>query len=489
MMPFQFVNNSIIDKQARKLIRSHVMKGKNVGKTRIPKRKYPKLTAKELAPTTGSQGNANDNNKPLALALPLSQSNDSIVALTRRVGNDSDLLYFPSSLTPQSMFQLNQLFFYFLDVICPPEFCTPTAVSGWIWFQLIFRDEAYFHCTIAVSSACAAFLTAEAEQSPIALYHLSKTFRLINKKLSSDEALSDSTIAVVTAITIYDRLYGNPQKAMIHLNGASRMIDLRGGISALAKRNFVIAEKTFRADLELAFHCGSKPKFCAQDVPRHLLLIDPSGPRQNKGTEPILYQSVCVKLRDVIVDTLELSHILQEQENRTPKLDMLAFQSTIINLGYQLIEIDLTHHSSDVSISIDNLVHLALISFLITLWVGIGRKLISFPFVAESFRLAARTIRKEGQFRPGILLWVLFMGKLAVFTQDDDLWLIPTMKKLTAELELRTWHEAKQVLHQFPWVKTLHNREGKIFWNYALAQSHYLEPAAAAFDFTKSSLL
>jgi hypothetical protein len=38
-MSFQFVENGKIDGAARKLIRSHVMKGKNVGKVRAPRRR------------------------------------------------------------------------------------------------------------------------------------------------------------------------------------------------------------------------------------------------------------------------------------------------------------------------------------------------------------------------------------------------------------------------------------------------------------------
>ena len=38
-MSFQFVENGKIDGAARKLIRSHVMKGKNVGKVRPPRRR------------------------------------------------------------------------------------------------------------------------------------------------------------------------------------------------------------------------------------------------------------------------------------------------------------------------------------------------------------------------------------------------------------------------------------------------------------------
>ena len=61
--------------------------------------------------------------------------------------------------------------------------------------------------------------------SPVALAHMSE---------------------VVASINVYDRLYGDPRKAMIHLNGLAKMITLTGGIGELAKRNIIIAEKVFR---------------------------------------------------------------------------------------------------------------------------------------------------------------------------------------------------------------------------------------------------
>jgi hypothetical protein len=103
-----------------------------------------------------------------------------------------------------------------------------------------------FHCTIAMASACAAFITGDSNHSPVALYHMSQAYRLVNQNLSGNEPFPDTTIAVVAAINIYDRLYGDPQKAMIHLEGFTRMIAMRGGIRELAKRNFIIAEKAFR---------------------------------------------------------------------------------------------------------------------------------------------------------------------------------------------------------------------------------------------------
>lgn len=97
-----------------------------------------------------------------------------------------------------------------------------------------------------MASACAAFITEDSNHSLVALYHMSQAYRLINQDLSSSEAFSDTTIAVVAAINLYDRLYGDPQKAMIHLEGVTRMIAIRGGIRELAKRSFIIAEKAFR---------------------------------------------------------------------------------------------------------------------------------------------------------------------------------------------------------------------------------------------------
>lgn len=75
---------------------------------------------------------------------------------------------------------------------------------------------------------------------------MSQSFRLINEHLSSNKVLSDTTIAVVTSMTVYDRLYRHPEKATVHLDGVSRMIALRGGITELVKRNPVIAQKVFR---------------------------------------------------------------------------------------------------------------------------------------------------------------------------------------------------------------------------------------------------
>jgi hypothetical protein len=75
--------------------------------------------------------------------------------------------------------------------------------------------------------------------------HVSNTLRLVNKKLSGGEALSDSTFAVVICMCIYERLRGEYDKGLVHLKGLQRMVELRGGISQLTS-NSSLVQKIFR---------------------------------------------------------------------------------------------------------------------------------------------------------------------------------------------------------------------------------------------------
>ncbi|KAI0456904.1 hypothetical protein F5B21DRAFT_466094 [Xylaria acuta] len=471
-MSFHFVDNSNINSKARKTIRSHVMKGKNCGKTRAKKEKQYKPTTEKSTITCRTSALSTDET-PITTLHNLA-GRDSLLTVTRQVANDPGLLS-STTISPQAMLHLRQLSNFILDVMSPPEFCQFTGVTEWMWFQLTFYNEAYFHCTVAIASACAAFLTGDSYHSPLALYHMSRAYRLINQKLSSNEPLSDTTVAVVASINIYDRLYGDPQKAMVHLNGVTRMVALRGGIGELAKRNFIIAEKVFRSDIELALHCASNPKFSSEDVPYHLILMhswDRLEPRRLEEAnlfESVLYQSVCADLREVVLDFLRLSHILN-QASRAHKLDPAAYQSTLVYVGYRLLETKCLPRDSETNTNFDILVRLAMVGFHNTFCFGLDRKLIIFPLVIEQFTSVAQTIRENDRSRQMVVFWALLMGKISALTTGDETWLVANLKTLADGLELRTWPEVSNALRMFPWVKATHGAQGEKFWNKRLAQ-------------------
>lgn len=94
IMNFQFVENSKIDGAARKLIRSHVMKGKNVGKTR-PRTKHK--GQEEIPFPHDSYAGA------LSLRMPCksTEANENkIISVPQTIGNSFSFFTFPCQMKP-----------------------------------------------------------------------------------------------------------------------------------------------------------------------------------------------------------------------------------------------------------------------------------------------------------------------------------------------------------------------------------------------------
>jgi hypothetical protein len=108
-MSFQFVENGKIDGAARKLIRSHVMKGKNVGKVRPPR-------ASRIRKGEGDVLRSRESYKVDVLRPAFSKSTDGsgapsscrstddcktkVDSVPQSVGNSFSLLTFPCELHP-----------------------------------------------------------------------------------------------------------------------------------------------------------------------------------------------------------------------------------------------------------------------------------------------------------------------------------------------------------------------------------------------------
>lgn len=81
--------------------------------------------------------------------------------------------------------------------------------------------------------ACNGFFFGGGVSSPEALGHLSQAFTLVNRRLMSDEALSDSTLGIVLMLIFQEQIREEQWEAKIHYEGLRKMIELRGGLSQL----------------------------------------------------------------------------------------------------------------------------------------------------------------------------------------------------------------------------------------------------------------
>ena len=81
--------------------------------------------------------------------------------------------------------------------------------------------------------ACNEIFLSDGNSPKKALYHLSQTFTQIQKRLDSEDALSDSTIALISSLIFQEQIRNQFEAAQVHAQGLQRIIQLRGGLDQL----------------------------------------------------------------------------------------------------------------------------------------------------------------------------------------------------------------------------------------------------------------
>lgn len=101
-------------------------------------------------------------------------------------------------------------------------------------------DILDFHIAQAISSVCVDSFLGCHQVSPLALSHLSRSFAIVTQRLTGDAGVSDSTIAVVAVLFMYETVQSHANRMKAHLDGLQQMVNMRGGISAFAGKPSVL---------------------------------------------------------------------------------------------------------------------------------------------------------------------------------------------------------------------------------------------------------
>jgi hypothetical protein len=81
--------------------------------------------------------------------------------------------------------------------------------------------------------ACNELFSCDGNSSVKALYHLSRTLVRVQARVASDEALSDSSIALVVSLISQEQIRNQLDAAEIHAKGLEKIVQLRGGLGSL----------------------------------------------------------------------------------------------------------------------------------------------------------------------------------------------------------------------------------------------------------------
>ncbi|KAL4948481.1 hypothetical protein BDW69DRAFT_189225 [Aspergillus filifer] len=469
-MPFEFIdNNAVIDRAARKRIRKHAATGMNANRTLTRASKGAALKANTTTPFY----------TPEVVQRARGTTTSSTSTGTEVVGVErplSDGLLFPVPVPARSRGLVKEALFFFCNVRHSPELDgalqSPDLVAS-IWVRFFFVDAAYFHCSVATSIICSKSLICETAQ---AMHHIARTYRIIQQRLlGGKEATSDMTIAILVAMSQYERLQGQYERGYVHVQGLRRMIELRGGIRQFGRESAGIVQKVLRADLEYALQLGGTTLLGLEGIEflrssqRLLTDFEENIPE----LETFLQRHLGYDLWKVFAETQGLAALLNNADaGYSQKLGSIEFYNTILLLGHCLLQINplCSSFEHDEHIipttmnALEDVIHLGLLAFLVTFLPGLNRRVADQPLLAQNLRRAVERLSnciKAGagdRQRKSALLWTLFIGAVAVFKPSNDEWLIKTTTSTIKALELSSLDDIQQVLIGFPWVYALHDR-------------------------------
>ncbi|EER38496.1 conserved hypothetical protein [Histoplasma capsulatum H143] len=442
-MPLQFIDQSPsgITSSDRRLIRSHVMRGKNTGKQRQSSKKHGNVA--ELRRMINASKPAYTIQRPI-------------------YWGDLCITSFPKELDSESTALMHRWFFDISDALFPPQFCTKFDIIRSIWVNHILADEAYFHSTLAISASYVDFFQRKPTVSSKTLHHISEAYSLVNIKLSGPDSVSDDAIAAVVSLAIYQQIHHEPATGLVHLHGLYRMIQLRGGISRFLEENRALALKPLRLDVELAMQNGTGTLFHRSEVPVHPILC---GPDAGSRRYP-----VGVLWVPLMLDMFTFSTLLNEVETKQRlRLDPLDYTETILSLLYRLVEVSpLRHVPTKPARLYGDVTYLAMLGFMATLLPEYTRDGPSCPLISDRLGSAMKDLSirpvEPSDTDPPFLLWILFISGISVLDLKDCHWLLSLIRDTCESLELDDWGSIQRQLSHFPWIFALHEVPAYRLW-------------------------
>ncbi|KPM38490.1 hypothetical protein AK830_g8112 [Neonectria ditissima] len=434
-MSFHFVDSSAASTPgARRAIRRHVMKGKNLGK-RIQGR------GRKNAPPP-ADGFFGDVHRPREEDREIIEAAEG--ALARQ---DRSQLLFPEiaavDIPPSSNAFAGGEFGYFSF---PVQF---TPAMRYLVYQ-------FLHCLLAMTATYLTLFHKPGSETLEATRHFSQTLRLINRKLSNPSIPGDSTIAVVVSLTIHGNLSRNISRSLIHFDGLQRLLVLRpGGLASLRDSNHSLMQKVCRTDIDIALSRGTATRFGALGVATSTLV--------GKTLRPLTYplNQTCVLLREVTQEMMAFCR----RPGRT-KISALEYQDLLIWLWQKLLDFAPLREERPQS-PLDDVWHLGLLAFLATVAHPVEcLRDIHASLLHEMLRdrVERDVLSSAGADYSRLRFWLVMMCELLASDQPE-MRLRSQFKALASELGLASWEDAKTSLQSLPWIGVVHAKPGKEAWD------------------------
>ncbi|KAI1093645.1 hypothetical protein F5B19DRAFT_114841 [Rostrohypoxylon terebratum] len=484
------------DPEIRKLIRSHVMKGKNRG--RILRPNYKQAVELEVIVDPNEKVQNLDDEGSWCLVVP-----EYLPLIPEKVGNEFSLTQFADTIDDRSISAIIEFSTMAKKILFPLESCINFGPKTRAWMEALTVDAAYLHAMAFSAQGYFDLRCGRAPSSSAALMdpHVVKTLRLLRERLEKANHgdmmdFLSKTASIVLCLAFHAHLTGDLHAARHHIIGLRRIVDLVGGFEALRRDNAKVIVEVLRCDISMAMHSGAEPLFFSDparepywpypDFSEHA--TDPTWPILNIAEdEPflaLLDDDVATAWRVTKQFTLLVNHAAKTQ-SKLPKEYLL---DTMASVTYRLLHKSTFFPRS----SLDEAMRLGILAFgsgIFLQWAGVRLPYTYFPAAYRDCLVNLNLTSLDLPFRTPtiatergsdvssppppwssqLLLWLLTIGHISVFDSSDaDSWLRPWLRVNLDLCGVRSWSAMRDVLGSFMWVSIVQDVPGESLFNSTL---------------------
>ncbi|KAK5659922.1 hypothetical protein OQA88_13386 [Cercophora sp. LCS_1] len=432
------------DAETRKLIRSHVMRGKNKGKKmpRAPQRS--KADAQEAPPA--SRVLIKNEETQWTFVSPR-----NITSQFSLSGFSEEFDHKMQKLVHEAFTVVKPITYAILDVFGKKIdgqndlFCySNLSIHPAMVPSLLFSVQAFRDMAMGV------------QIGHDANFYLAKALHFLQKSINSKkDATSYATMVVITSLASASTLLGEFETAGKHLDGLHRVLEVRGGIESLDPGDMVV-HKARTIDLGLAMGTGSPTRF-AHDLSwspqiaigkaaSHMPELDIITPRPDP------------RLLNIWVDLRELSRMANEAKLTRVTMPMEIFSRVSTSIPYRLVHLKFS------PMSITELLRFCMMAYTKSLLVRIKGLAKRMFYMAEGLDMSLQLHTPATADSAEFLLWALFIATISIFEDLERPWLRRRLLETLSTLGLRTWPETRDVLKKFLWVDPLHDDAAKMLF-------------------------
>ena len=225
--------------------------------------------------------------------------------------------------------------------------------------------------------------------------------------------------------------------------------------------------RMFRTDLDYALHYGTPIAFYRDGMPRIYRALLAEGIILEKDTNPAppSLRELDPSIRQIFQNVTSICSFFNNT-GLNFRLDPELLQEFVVSVGQRIVR---SHPLLDFPLKnkVDGAYHIGIAAFEVTLILKFGRQRYLRYILLESC-LEDVIARGLDEKYDGVMLWVMFMGGVAVVDSGRRLWLTKKICEVVTRLGLSDWAGVRRHLLEYPWISAVHDDGGELLWEYVM---------------------